>query len=108
MKSTRFSEFIRNGSLEEKQKVYEKVIDDATEVHRKEIQDYWANLSWTCMVCDEERQDKFISVDSRQLMSPVGIEFTCNVRYCNDRPECKTGTKKHKLFELGTEIASGT
>lgn len=47
-------------------------------------------LTWTCMVCRDQRPDAVISVAYRPLK---GMETSfpgarVNVRYCNDRPEC--------------------
>jgi hypothetical protein len=47
-------------------------------------------LTWTCMVCRDERPDAAISVAHRPLR---GLEHMfpgarVNVRYCNDRPQC--------------------
>jgi hypothetical protein len=44
--------------------------------------------TWTCHICREERPDRFISVVQHHRVGKRGVEFTENVRYCNDRPEC--------------------
>jgi hypothetical protein len=47
-------------------------------------------LTWTCMVCGDERPDAVISVTHRQLRG-LEEQFPAarwNVRYCNDRPQC--------------------
>lgn len=55
-------------------------------------------LTWTCMVCGEERPDAMISV----ARHPVpGLEewfpaTRTNVRYCNDRRACTV-----KAYEEG-------
>lgn len=48
-----------------------------------------ADLTWTCMVCDDERPDAKISVLKVAGDGPVDI--TVNVRYCNDRGACHLG-----------------
>jgi hypothetical protein len=47
-------------------------------------------LSWTCMVCGDERPDAAISVAHRPLrqMPERFPEVQVNVRYCNDRAAC--------------------
>ena len=51
-------------------------------------------LVWTCHVCQDFREDKFISVFTRDISSnyalPAGTAQE-NVRYCNDRAECREG-----------------
>jgi hypothetical protein len=49
-------------------------------------------FTWTCHVCGEERPDDAISVH-KHLRTVGKINFTENVRYCNDRPECVEGAK---------------
>lgn len=46
-------------------------------------------LTWTCHVCGEERPDRYISVFSRERILEAGVRVRMNVRYCNDRPECR-------------------
>jgi hypothetical protein len=50
----------------------------------------WRTLTWTCMVCKDERPDRFISVAHRHLRGMEGRfpETRVNVRFCNDRVEC--------------------
>jgi len=54
------------------------------------------DLTWTCHVCGERRPDDKISVfsrdDSGKYNLPKGT-VTTNVRYCNDRSDCREGTK---------------
>lgn len=50
----------------------------------------FADMTWTCMVCKDERPDAAISVAHRPL---AGLENAfpgtrLNLRYCNDRPAC--------------------
>lgn len=49
-----------------------------------------ATMTWTCMVCREERPDAQISVAHRQVrgMESRFPDTRWNVRYCNDRPHC--------------------
>jgi len=50
-------------------------------------------ITWTCHVCGDERPDDKISVFSTiRLIGDVPV--THNVRYCNDRPACITGSTK--------------
>jgi hypothetical protein len=54
------------------------------------VTDFFASMTWTCMVCGDERPDAAISVAHRPLR---GLEdrfpdARVNVRYCNDRPTC--------------------
>jgi hypothetical protein len=48
-------------------------------------------MTWTCMVCGDERPDAAISVAHRPIprledLFPDGGHI--NVRYCSDRPVC--------------------
>jgi hypothetical protein len=45
--------------------------------------------TWTCHVCKEERPDRFISVFKRAGMLADRFPITENVRYCNDREDCR-------------------
>lgn len=49
----------------------------------------WANWTWKCHVCNEERPDHCISVARFESEGRVKIGF--NVRYCNDRETCEAG-----------------
>jgi hypothetical protein len=49
------------------------------------------SMTWTCMVCGDERPDAVISVAYRPIPGledrfPEGARV--NVRFCNDRPDC--------------------
>lgn len=48
-------------------------------------------LTWTCHVCGAVRPDDKISVYTRTLVSPTGVEIRSNTRYCNDRGACIAG-----------------
>lgn len=55
-------------------------------------------MTWTCMVCGDERPDALISVEHRPI---PGLESMfpgtrANVRYCNDRETCINGAKEWK------------
>lgn len=57
----------------------------------------WAGLTWTCHICNEERPDAKISVFKHKHPGSLDgntIEFTENVRYCNDRDRCLEGAKQ--------------
>ena len=47
-------------------------------------------ITWTCHVCGDERPDDRISVFS-VIEFVGGVEIRQNVRYCNDRSECRAG-----------------
>jgi hypothetical protein len=49
--------------------------------------------SWSCHVCQDERPDALISVQSRTRWLDGGIEMRENLRYCNDRPRCVEAAK---------------
>lgn len=60
----------------------------------------WPDLSWTCHVCGNDRPDAQISVFSKTaddkgmyLDVVVDAQMTVNVRYCNDKDECKSGAE---------------
>jgi hypothetical protein len=50
---------------------------------------------WTCHVCGDYRSDSKISVHSTITMFS-GVSLQQNVRYCNDRSECREGAKNIK------------
>lgn len=49
------------------------------------------STSWDCMVCGDNRPDRFISVHRRPLqgMESAFPETRVNVRFCNDRKACQ-------------------
>lgn len=55
------------------------------------------DLTWTCMVCGDVRPDEKISVFKKDISKnhnlPEGT-MTLNVRYCNDKTECREGAKR--------------
>lgn len=48
------------------------------------------DLTWTCMVCGEDRPDDKIAVAYRTIpgMEDLFPAGRFNVRYCTDRPPC--------------------
>lgn len=53
------------------------------------------SLTWTCMVCYEDRPDSRIDVHTSIYQMGGGIVMRKNVRYCNDRPSCINGAAGH-------------
>lgn len=47
-------------------------------------------ITWFCEPCGDRRPDEKISVLSRRR-EIFGVVMTENVRYCNDREECREG-----------------
>lgn len=47
-------------------------------------------ITWTCLVCGDERPDDLISVYTTEVPF-AGVTMKINVRYCNDRPACLEG-----------------
>ena len=59
------------------------------------MNDFFANLTWKCDICHEERPDAFISVfkvDITPKNLPPGT-VTRNVKYCSDDPACRNGAE---------------
>ncbi len=51
-------------------------------------------ITWTCHVCGDEREDRRISVHRVDRSEEMGLRPAhCqhNIRYCNDRPACHLG-----------------
>lgn len=48
-------------------------------------------LTWSCHVCGTVRPDDRIDVHQRRHMWPGGVIVTENIRYCNDKRECRIG-----------------
>jgi hypothetical protein len=44
---------------------------------------------WKCQICGEERPDDKISVHSKPIVINGLVLGQTNVRYCNDRQDCK-------------------
>lgn len=62
------------------------------------LQEKYADLTWKCDICHEERPDAQISVRPVDIGSPKlppGVA-TRNVKYCNDRPACQAGAEHWK------------
>lgn len=60
-------------------------------------------LEWTCMVCGDLRPDARISVHSGQRDFGHGVVAQVNVRYCNDKQECRDGANDHTLLKPESE-----
>lgn len=62
-------------------------------------------MTWTCMVCGDERPDSAISVAYRPTPFPElqerAPDSRVNVRYCNDRPECAGTATTEGPWPLG-------
>lgn len=54
--------------------------------------------TWKCHICGKERPDANISVMSKPIAGLPGA--TQNIRYCNDREECKKKVETFSLFDL--------
>jgi len=52
----------------------------------------WSGFTWKCDVCKRERPDAQISVHTVDISAayhaPPGSS-QCNLKYCNDTPECR-------------------
>jgi hypothetical protein len=48
------------------------------------------SMTWSCMVCKDERPDAAISVVHRPVagMEDMFPDARLNLRFCNDRPGC--------------------
>ena len=57
-------------------------------------------LTWSCMICKRLRPDELISVAVRDMSFkyklPVG-SIEQNVRYCNDRNECRDAAERIEI-----------
>ena len=49
-------------------------------------------MTWKCEICGEERNDEDIDVLTYLLKDIPGAER--NVKYCNDKTECKEGAEE--------------
>jgi len=57
---------------------------------------------WICHICGEKRPDERISVHSKDISIELNLERGTaqqNVRYCNDKLECKTKALIHSFFK---------
>lgn len=61
-------------------------------------------MTWTCMVCGDERPDAAISVAKRDLSNDGQIVpgATFNLRYCNDRADCTEKATRPEPYVLGS------
>lgn len=57
----------------------------------KQAKTYLDENTWTCHVCGDRRADDRISVATGKFKGLPGAEI--NIRYCNDRIECKKTAK---------------
>ena len=53
---------------------------------------------WTCHICKEERPDDKISVLSKPMVISGQVVGAQNVRYCNDKPECRQKVQDFDFF----------
>lgn len=61
-------------------------------------------LVWRCHICGERRLDQFISVRTNRYTiakdedyNTPPVEYTEDIRYCNDRPDCMEASKTYKF-----------
>jgi len=57
---------------------------------------------WICHICGAKRKDEFISVHSKDISKELNLEpgtAQQNVRYCNDKIECRTKALTHNFFK---------
>lgn len=59
-----------------------------------------AEITWTCHICGDERPDSLISVYQTRAPMPGRPDYpvTQNVRFCNDRPQCRDGATRFSFF----------
>ena len=64
-------------------------------------------LTWDCMVCGQERADRFISVHHRTLlgMESAFPDTRVNVRFCNDTVSCQDGAWTADRWHAGPFVA---
>lgn len=48
----------------------------------------WDPGTWECHICKTDRPDANISVFKHHHKTATGVEWSENVRYCNDNPDC--------------------
>jgi len=60
------------------------------------MQDY-GELMWTCHICGANRPDAKISVQ-KNYRSMGGTRVQENVRYCNDKAECRKAAPKFSFL----------
>jgi len=59
-------------------------------------------ITWTCHICGKERPDHKISVYTKDTSANLGLSpgtIKQNIRYCNDKPECKEKAKDFDFFD---------
>jgi len=57
------------------------------------------NLTWKCHICGEERPDDKISVHTSPLICRGQSIGDQNVRYCNDKPDCREKVKTFSFIK---------
>lgn len=65
--------------------------------------DWWANVTWVCDVCKEERPDSRIGVHAHDISHTMGLPVGCasyNVKYCKDRQACIEGAKDERWARI--------
>jgi len=59
--------------------------------------------SWECHICGKVREDRFISVYSKDISLELGFKekghVQQNVRYCNDKKDCKNKAVTFNFFK---------
>lgn len=48
-------------------------------------------MEWSCHICKETRPDAMISVISKPLVMAGKVCGEQNIRFCNDKIECRQG-----------------
>ncbi len=62
-----------------------------------EVDKFMGNLTWTCDICGRQRPDASISVHKVDLHPERPGIVIRNVKYCNDKPDCRQGAENWKL-----------
>ncbi len=60
-----------------------------------------SKMTWSCKVCGDIREDKFISVVSHDVSMDIGLPkgtIIKNIRYCNDRERCMREANMRMLW----------
>ena len=59
----------------------------------------YLNCTWRCDICGDIRGDKFIDVISKPLIIRGRNAGVQNIKYCNDRHYCITGSQTYLLVK---------
>ncbi len=62
-------------------------------------------ITWRCDVCEQERADAHIDVLTVDISAGLGLRpggALRNIKYCNDRLECRAGAASISRQEMGT------